>query len=150
VEDKLAEIAVGDDQNPLLFPGDFKDILIGKTGGIVTRDGLNVMSEMAKVGNKSEVSTLVKQEVITTTPNIEGKWIKEYLAIVTGEAVVGANLFRDLFAGIRDIVGGRSGAYEKELRKARDLNRNTQDWYSHIGGSEIQDTVEPAIVGTHS
>ena len=49
--------------------------------------------------------------LITTTPNIEGKRIKQYLGIVTGEAVVGANLFRDLFAGIRDIVGGRSGAY---------------------------------------
>jgi uncharacterized protein YbjQ (UPF0145 family) len=59
--------------------------------------------------------------LITTTPNIEGKRVKEYLGIVTGEAVVGANLFRDLFAGIRDIVGGRSGAYEKELRKARDV-----------------------------
>jgi uncharacterized protein YbjQ (UPF0145 family) len=59
--------------------------------------------------------------LITTTPNIEGKRIKEYLGIVTGEAVVGANLFRDLFARIRDIVGGRSGAYEKELRKARDI-----------------------------
>jgi uncharacterized protein YbjQ (UPF0145 family) len=59
--------------------------------------------------------------LITTTPNIEGKRIKEYVGIVTGEAVAGANLFRDLFAGIRDIVGGRSGAYEKELRKARKL-----------------------------
>ena len=59
--------------------------------------------------------------IVTTTPNIEGKRIKEYLSIVTGEAVVGANLFRDLFAGIRDIVGGRAGAYEKELRKARNL-----------------------------
>ncbi len=59
--------------------------------------------------------------LITTTPNIEGKRIKEYLGIVTGEAVVGANLFRDLFAGIRDVMGGRSGSYEKELRKARDL-----------------------------
>jgi hypothetical protein len=59
--------------------------------------------------------------LITTTPNIEGKRIKEYLGIVTGEAVLGANLFRDLFAGLRDIVGGRSGAYEKELRKARNL-----------------------------
>jgi uncharacterized protein YbjQ (UPF0145 family) len=64
---------------------------------------------------------LTPSMLITTTPNIEGKRIKEYLGIVTGEAVVGANLFRDLFAGIRDIVGGRSGAYEKELRKARDL-----------------------------
>jgi uncharacterized protein YbjQ (UPF0145 family) len=59
--------------------------------------------------------------LITTTPNIEGKRTKEYLGIVTSEAVVGANLFRDLFAGVRDIVGGRSGAYEKELRKARNL-----------------------------
>jgi uncharacterized protein YbjQ (UPF0145 family) len=59
--------------------------------------------------------------LITTTPNIEGKRIKEYLGIVTGEAVVGANLFKDLFAGLRDIVSGRSGAYEKELRKARNL-----------------------------
>lgn len=57
--------------------------------------------------------------IITTTPNVEGRKIKEYLGIVTGEAVLGANLFRDLFAGLRDIVGGRSGAYEKELKKAR-------------------------------
>jgi uncharacterized protein YbjQ (UPF0145 family) len=59
--------------------------------------------------------------LITTTPNIEGKRIKGIPRHLTGEAVLGANLFRDLFAGIRDIVGGRSGAYEKELRKARDI-----------------------------
>lgn len=59
--------------------------------------------------------------IVTTTPNIEGKRIKAYQGVVTGEAIMGANLFRDLFAGIRDIVGGRSGAYEKELRKAREL-----------------------------
>jgi uncharacterized protein YbjQ (UPF0145 family) len=58
--------------------------------------------------------------IVTTTPNIEGKIITEYLGVVTGEAIMGANLFRDLFAGIRDIVGGRSAAYEKELRKARE------------------------------
>jgi uncharacterized protein YbjQ (UPF0145 family) len=52
---------------------------------------------------------------------VEGKQIVQYLGIVTGEAVMGANLFRDLFAGIRDIVGGRSGAYEKELSQARQL-----------------------------
>jgi uncharacterized protein YbjQ (UPF0145 family) len=57
---------------------------------------------------------------ITTTPNIEGKRIKEYLGIVTGEAVVGANLFRDLFAGLRDIVGGRSGAYEKGTEESEE------------------------------
>lgn len=59
--------------------------------------------------------------IVTTTPNIEGKRITQYLGVVTGEAVMGTNLFRDLFAGIRDIVGGRSGSYEKELRKARDV-----------------------------
>jgi uncharacterized protein YbjQ (UPF0145 family) len=59
--------------------------------------------------------------IITTTPNIEGRRISEYLGVVTGEAIMGANLFRDIFAGIRDIVGGRSGAYEKELRKAREI-----------------------------
>jgi len=59
--------------------------------------------------------------IITTTPTIDGKKITEYLGVVTGEAVLGANIFRDLFAGIRDIVGGRSASYEKELRKARDV-----------------------------
>ena len=58
--------------------------------------------------------------IITTTPTIENKRIREYRGIVTGEAIMGANIFRDLFAGLRDIVGGRSAAYEKELRNARE------------------------------
>jgi uncharacterized protein YbjQ (UPF0145 family) len=58
--------------------------------------------------------------IITTTPTIEGKDIRDYRGIVTGEAILGANIFRDLFAGLRDIVGGRSAAYEKELRRARE------------------------------
>ena len=57
---------------------------------------------------------------VTTTPTIEGKPIQEYLGIVTGEVIVGANIFRDLFANIRDIVGGRSGSYERILAKARE------------------------------
>jgi uncharacterized protein YbjQ (UPF0145 family) len=57
--------------------------------------------------------------IITTTTSIEGRPVQEYVGIVTGEAILGANIFKDLFAGIRDIVGGRSGAYEEELRKAR-------------------------------
>ena len=57
--------------------------------------------------------------IISTTHSLEGRTIVEYLGVVTGEAILGANLFKDLFAGIRDIVGGRSGAYEEELRKAR-------------------------------
>jgi uncharacterized protein YbjQ (UPF0145 family) len=57
----------------------------------------------------------------TTTPSVDGRAIAEYLGVVTGEAILGANVFRDLFAGIRDIVGGRAGAYEEELRKAREI-----------------------------
>jgi len=59
--------------------------------------------------------------ITTTTPSIEGRTINAYLGIVTGEAILGANIFKDLFAGIRDIVGGRSGAYEQELAKARTI-----------------------------
>lgn len=58
--------------------------------------------------------------IITTTGGIDGKRIREYKGVVAGDAVVGANIFRDMFAGIRDIVGGRSGSYEKVLRKARE------------------------------
>jgi len=57
----------------------------------------------------------------TTTPTIEGRTVSEYLGVVTGEAILGANIVRDLFAGVRDIVGGRSGAYEEELRNAREI-----------------------------
>ena len=59
--------------------------------------------------------------ILTTTPSIEGKRITEYLGVVTGETIVGANIFKDIMAGIRDIVGGRSGAYEKAFRKAREI-----------------------------
>lgn len=57
--------------------------------------------------------------LLTTTPNVEGKAIRQYYGIVTGEAILGANIFRDMFAGIRDIVGGRSSGYEKALAEAR-------------------------------
>ncbi len=57
--------------------------------------------------------------LLTTTPTIEGKPIREYLGIVTAESIIGANIFKDLFAGIRDIVGGRSGTYEKVIEEAR-------------------------------
>jgi len=59
--------------------------------------------------------------IITTTPSIEGRRIVRYLGVKTGEAILGANVFKDLFAGIRDIVGGRSATYEKELQRARDI-----------------------------
>ena len=57
--------------------------------------------------------------IVTTTTAIEGRPVRDYLGVVTGEVIVGANIFKDLFAGIRDIVGGRSGAYESSLRDAR-------------------------------
>lgn len=59
--------------------------------------------------------------ILSTTPTLEGKTIREYRGIVVGEAILGANVFKDLFAGIRDIIGGRAGAYEKELARAREI-----------------------------
>jgi len=59
--------------------------------------------------------------LVTTTPSVEGKRITKYLGLVTGEAILGANVFKDVFAGIRDIVGGRSATYEKELRRAQEI-----------------------------
>lgn len=59
--------------------------------------------------------------LITTTPTIEGRPIQDYVGVVTGEAIMGANVVRDFFASITDIVGGRSGAYESKLKEARDV-----------------------------
>ena len=61
------------------------------------------------------------QVQITTTPSIEGKRITKYCGVLAGEAILGANLFKDLFAGIRDLVGGRSATYERELQRAREI-----------------------------
>lgn len=58
---------------------------------------------------------------LTTTPSMEGRKITRYCGVVAGEAVLGANILKDMFASVRDIVGGRSGTYEKELRKARQI-----------------------------
>lgn len=59
--------------------------------------------------------------ILSTTPTLEGRPIREYKGIVTGEAILGANIFKDFFAGIRDIVGGRSATYERELGAARQI-----------------------------
>ena len=59
--------------------------------------------------------------IVTTTDSVEGRRVTRYLGVVTGEAILGVNILRDFFAGIRDIVGGRSGSYEKELRQAKDI-----------------------------
>ena len=78
--------------------------------------------------------------IVTTTHSIEGRRVRDYLGVVTGEAVLGANIFRDIFAGIRDIVGGRSGSYEKELRRAREVAFQELE-------SEARDKGADAIIG---
>jgi uncharacterized protein YbjQ (UPF0145 family) len=76
--------------------------------------------------------------IITTTSSIEGKRIKEYKGIITGEAILGANIFRDMFAAVRDVVGGRSAAYERELGKAREIAlEDLEDWALELGANAV-------------
>ena len=76
--------------------------------------------------------------IITTTNNIQGKRVTEYLGIVTGEAILGANIFRDMFAAVRDVVGGRSASYEKELGKARRIAlEDLEDWAEEVGADAV-------------
>ena len=78
--------------------------------------------------------------ILTTTPTIEGRRIGQYLGIVAGEAIMGANVVRDIFASITDIVGGRSGAYEQQLQQARDISLNEMSQHAQRLGAD-------AIVG---
>ncbi len=76
--------------------------------------------------------------LITTTNTIEGKKIIKYLGLVSGEAILGANIFKDIFAGIRDIIGGRSAAYEAELKKAKNIAlEELMDQTKSLGGNAI-------------
>lgn len=76
--------------------------------------------------------------IVTTTPSIDGRTIEEYLGIVAGEAIMGANVVRDFLAGISDIVGGRSGAYEQKLVQARELAvREMVDAATHQGANAV-------------
>jgi len=76
--------------------------------------------------------------LLTTTNIIEGKPVETYMGLVTGEAILGANIFRDFFAGIRDIVGGRSAAYENELRKAKEIAiQEMSDQASRLGANAV-------------
>ena len=76
--------------------------------------------------------------LVTTTPSIEGRRITRYYGIVSGETIIGANLFRDFFASIRDIVGGRSGSYEEVLREAKDTAlREMQDQAADLGANAV-------------
>ena len=76
--------------------------------------------------------------IVTTTPSVEGRRVTAYHGIVVGEAILGANVFRDLFAGITDIIGGRSGAYEQELGKARSVAlQEMEDRARQMGGNAV-------------
>ena len=76
--------------------------------------------------------------IVVTTNQLEGHRITRYIGIVTGEAIMGANIFKDLFAGIRDIVGGRSAAYENELQKAKEIAlQELQNRASAMGANAV-------------
>ena len=76
--------------------------------------------------------------IVTTTPAVQGRQITDYLGIVVGEAILGANVFRDVFAGITDIIGGRSGAYEKSLGEARDTAlRELEERAAALGANAV-------------
>jgi len=76
--------------------------------------------------------------ILSTTPSIDGKKAVKYLGLVSGDAILGANIFRDFFASIRDIVGGRSAAYEAELRKAKDIALGEmREQARHLGANAI-------------
>lgn len=76
--------------------------------------------------------------LILTTPNIEGKKIVEYYGLVTGAALIGANVYKDMFSGVRDVVGGRTSAYEEELKKARDMAlKSMQERSEELGANAI-------------
>lgn len=76
--------------------------------------------------------------IITTTPTVEGTKITRYLGVITGEAILGANIFRDMFAAVRDVVGGRSAAYERELGKAREIALGElEDWAEELGADAV-------------
>ncbi|MBA3532133.1 MAG: heavy metal-binding domain-containing protein [Ardenticatenales bacterium] len=76
--------------------------------------------------------------ILSTTSVIQGLDVFEYLGVVTGEAILGANIFRDMFTGLRDIVGGRANSYEKELRRARDIAMDEmKEQARHLGANAV-------------
>lgn len=90
--------------------------------------------------------------IVTTTGEIQGYRIKRYLGVVTGEAIVGANMFKDMFASIRDVVGGRSGAYENELRKAREIAfQEMEDIAMQLGANAVIGVdLDYEVLGQHN
>lgn len=90
--------------------------------------------------------------ILSTTNSIEGKKVVKYLGLVSGDAILGANIFRDFFASIRDIVGGRSAAYEKELRKAKDIAlQEMREQAKNLGANAIVGIdIDYETIGTNS
>jgi len=90
--------------------------------------------------------------IITTTPSVEGKAITRYAGVVAGEAILGANIFKDLFAGIRDLVGGRSASYERELQRARDMAMNEMaDRANELGANAVVGVdLDYEVLGTNN
>ena len=76
--------------------------------------------------------------IVTTTSTLQNRQVSEYLGLVSGEAILGANVFRDVFAGLRDIVGGRSGAYERSLREAKEIAvREMEEAAGRLGADAV-------------
>lgn len=76
--------------------------------------------------------------ILSTTPTIEGRPIRDYKGVVTGETIIGANFLKDFMAGIRDFVGGRSSAYERVLREAKDTSmKEMEDRAAAMGANAI-------------
>lgn len=76
--------------------------------------------------------------IITTTPSVEGRRVTQYCGVIAGEAILGANMFKDIFAGIRDLVGGRSGTYERELQRAREIAlKELQEHAQELGANAV-------------
>ncbi|MHB8074399.1 heavy metal-binding domain-containing protein [Desulfosporosinus fructosivorans] len=76
--------------------------------------------------------------ILTTTPSIEGRKITSYFGVITGEAIMGANIMRDLFASITDVIGGRSGAYEEKLQEARQIAlRELEERAARLGANAV-------------
>ncbi|NGZ95281.1 MAG: hypothetical protein CV089_03955 [Nitrospira sp. WS110] len=90
--------------------------------------------------------------ILSTTNSIEGKKVVKYLGLVSGDAILGANIFRDFFASVRDIVGGRSAAYEKELRKAKNIAlEEMQEQARNLGANAIVGIdIDYETIGTNS
>ncbi len=87
--------------------------------------------------------------IVTTTPNIEGRRITDYLGVVTGEAIIGANIIRDIFASVRDVVGGRSESYEQSLREAREaaFGEMKEEAVSRGGNAVVGVDIDYEVVG---